>query len=318
MMKRLFAIALSAIMLMAMFAGCGAKSASSYDAGMNYAPSEERAEMEAPTASDYWDSPSAAKGENGIAQEKQKSDAKMIYTANINMETQDFDAADQALCTLVETMGGYFEQRSISDRSAGYTYGDYTVRIPAECFDQFCNQLGELCHVTYANSSAENISESYYDTAARLETAKIKLDRLQALLAKAENMEDIITLESAISETEYTIESLGGTLRHYDALVDYSTVYISLSEVYHLSDTETAPESFGGRIANAFKGGLREVGDFFEDLAVAFAYNWAFLLIAAAVIFGVVKLVRFAVRKKRAASAAKKEAKTAAETEKEK
>ena len=31
-------------------------------------------------------------------------------------------------------------------------------------------------------------------------------------------MEDIITIESAISETEQTIEDLSGTLRGYDAV----------------------------------------------------------------------------------------------------
>ena len=50
---------------------------------------------------------------------------------------------------------------------------------------------------------------------------QIKLERLQKLLAQAENMEDIITIESAISETEWNIEDLSGTLRHYDALVDF-------------------------------------------------------------------------------------------------
>ncbi len=80
------------------------------------------------------------------------------------------------------------------------------------------------------SSSAENITEEYYDTDSRLKTAQIKLERLQELLSKADNMADIITIESAISDTEYEIESLSGTLRHYDALVDYATVSLTLSE----------------------------------------------------------------------------------------
>ena len=60
-----------------------------------------------------------------------------------------------------------------------------------------------MCHVVYMSSSAENITEAYYDTDSRLKTAQIKLERLQNLLANADNMADIITIESAISETEY-------------------------------------------------------------------------------------------------------------------
>ena len=69
--------------------------------------------------------------------------------------------------------------------------------------------------MTWQSDTAENISERYYDTQSRLETAQIKLERLQELLKKAESMEDIITIESAISETEYEIEDLSGTMRHY-------------------------------------------------------------------------------------------------------
>ena len=83
-------------------------------------------------------------------------------------------------------------------------------------------------------------------------TQQTKLERLQNLLAQAENMEDIITIESAISDTELEIERLTGTLRQYDSLVDYSTVYITLQEVYQLSDVEEPATSFGSRISAAF------------------------------------------------------------------
>ena len=61
--------------------------------------------------------------------------------------------------------------------------------------------------MTWRNTNLENITETYYDTAGRLKTQKIKLERLQKLLSQAENMEDIITIESAISETEWNIET---------------------------------------------------------------------------------------------------------------
>ncbi len=151
--------------------------------------------------------------------------------------------------------------------------------------------VGTLCHVTWQDDSAENISEQYYDTQSRLETAQIKLARLQELLKKAENMEDIITIESAISETEYEIERLSGTVRHYDALVDYATVTLELSEVYRLSGTEDAPKSFGEKLSNAFTDGLAAVAEGLENFAIWLAYSWLGILIFAAVVFAAVKLI---------------------------
>ena len=230
--------------------------------------------------------------------------AKRIYSADLELETTEFDRAVSDLTALVEQVGGYFESSSSGDYGRTYRNANYTVRVPAERFQPFLNQVGQLCHVTWQTSSCQDVSEYYYDTAGRLETQKTKLERLQELLARAESMEDIITLESAISETEERIESLAGELQHYDALVDYSTVRISLQEVYRLSNTEEPAETFGDRIGSALSTGWRNFTDGLEELAVGLAYNWTLLLILAVVIVAAVTAVRRRKRRKAAKKAA--------------
>lgn len=105
-------------------------------------------------------------------------------------------------------------------------------------------------------------------------------------------MEDIITIESAISETEYQIESLSGTLRHYDALVDFATVGVNLQEVYKLSSVEEAPDSFGARMGSAFTAGCAAFADGLENLAVGLAYSWMWLIVLAVIVFVVIRMIR--------------------------
>lgn len=217
-------------------------------------------------------------------------DAKMILTADLELETTTFDQAAEGLTLLTEELGGYFEATTI--RGGGNRWANYTVRIPAENFHIFLEKTGEICHLTYRVTGQENVTEQYYDTEGRLKTQQIKLERLQSLLAKAEAMEDIITIESAISETEYQIEALSGELRHYDALVDFATIHISLNEVYKLSNTEETPDSFASRLGAAFFSGLRAFGDGAENLAVWLAYSWLWLLILAAAFFLVFRLLK--------------------------
>ena len=235
-MKKFLALLLALVMTLALV-GCGSSAPkteasrdmmTSDDAAMDMgfnaggAPMEdfkEEAEYQSGAFEEY---PSTTDGDK-------LKDVKMVYTANMDLQTLSFDQADSDISALVEEMGGYFEQRSISNRSSGYRYAEYTVRVPAEKFNNFCSQMGTLCHLVYKNESADNITESYYDTQSRLVTAQTKLERLQELLRRAESMEDIITIESAISETEWTIENLTGTLRTYDSLVGYSTIYMTMS-----------------------------------------------------------------------------------------
>ena len=210
--------------------------------------------------------------------------------AELELETTAFDDAIAALDDLVAESKGYYEDRSI--RQSGYRYGSFTVRVPAAEYDDFCRQAGEVCHLLYANSSAQDISDSYYDTDSRLQSARAKLARLQELLAKAENMQDIITIESAISDTQWEIDNLSGTLRDYDSLVDYSTVRIDLREVYQLSDAAQAPLTFGQKLANSFTSGLRSVGSALEDFAMWLAYSWVWLLLLAAAAVVIARIVR--------------------------
>ena len=284
MKRRLLALMLTLLVALSL-AACGSKSeAPAASADMAYPMEPGMAEE---MGFDF--SSTASSGTNGGA--AYPAGQKLIRTAQMNLETTDFEKAVQGLTDLTEQMGGYFESSSVGKRSNG-RWADYTVRVPAAKYQAFLDQAGELCHETWRDTQQEDISERYYDTQGRLKTQQIKLERLQALLAKAENMEDIITIESAISETEQMIDDLSGTLRHYDGKVDYATVSISLSEVYKLSNVEEVPDSFMSRLGKAFTGGLADFADGLENFAVALAYGWMWLLILVVVAVAVVRVLR--------------------------
>lgn len=298
-MKKVLSLVLALVMALMLF-GCGAK-APMENATMDMLYSDDAADME--MGFDAGGAPmEEAETQNGAYKEFSSTtgggaddalkDAKMVYRANMDLQTLSFDKADGDITALVKEMGGYFEQRSISNRSSGYRYADYTVRIPADKFESFCTRMGTLCHLVYKNESADNITESYYDTQSRLVTAQTKLERLQELLSKAETMEDIITIESAISDTEWTIENLTGTLRTYDSLVDYATVYMSLSEVYELSGTGQAPVTFGDRLGESFLDGLKSIGRAAQNFAVWLAYSWFWIAVIIVIVIVVVRLIR--------------------------
>ena len=283
-MKRGFAWLLTLLALLGLLSGCGgggdtaaadtATSADTADNGTAASGGSYGAWAETEVAED------SGQAEDGASDRLEN--AKMIYTARMEVETTAFDTAAADLRTLVEILGGYFEQAAVHNYGSGYRSGDYTVRVPADQFQPFLDRVGTLCHVTYQEQTSENVSEAYYDAESRLATQRAKLERLQNLLAQAENMEDIITIESAISDTELEIERLTGTLRQYDALVDYATVHLSLQEVYQLSNVEEPATSFASRMGAAFASGWRGFVGALESLAVALAYGWVWLLLLAA------------------------------------
>ena len=274
MKRRLFVCFFALTMLLSLTA-CGAASKTAASSANSrpadtVSATEEKGDFDADT-NGYDDE---GRDSGGSVLENQK----IIYTGDINLETTAFDETVKAVAALAEAKGGYLESS--------------TVRVPSAQFQSFLDQAGELAHVTWRNTNLENITETYYDTAGRLKTQQIKLERLQKLLAQAENMEDIITIESAISETEWNIEDLSGTLRHYDALVDFATINVHVSEVYKYSDTEELPENFGDRLSSAMSRGWHSFVNGMEDFAVALAYSWMWLILWAVIIVAAVVILR--------------------------
>ena len=304
-MKKAFSILLSLILLFSLTA-CGsaamdsataapmapgsANGATKEEMGFDYAVPDTPAEapMPAPNVS----------GGSELVSSTLPENVKMIYRGYLYLESTAFDTATAGLQELVSQMGGYFETSELNNYSP-YRSAFYVVRVPSAKYNEFCGKVGTLAQLNSQRHTSENVSEAYYDTESRLVTQRTKLDRLQELLAKADKMEDIITLESAIAETELQIERLTGTLRKYDALVDYATVEISLEEVYVLTEQEQPVIGFWPKLAEAFKTGTNRCVDDVENFALRFARNWISRLISLCIWVVIILLVVRFLRKKK-------------------
>lgn len=245
-----------------------------YDYEEDVAYEESVSESEAPAESD-----------SGSAYDR--ANVKLIRRASLEVETLSFDDATAELEALVEQLGGYIEDSSLYQGGYGSTYrsADYTVRIPSEKYDAFLNRMGksESCRLVNKSESTEDVGQAYFDAENRLKTLRTKLKRLQELLAEAKKMEDIITLESAISETEYAIDLYASDLKRYDSLIGYSTFNISIEQVRTPSDSESM--SFGDRLSNAFLTGCENFRIAMEDFALLLAENIFGLLLLAVIVF---------------------------------
>ncbi len=299
MKRKLFAISLAAILLLA---GCGggSKTAEDSQAPASGATSDYEGENYLPDRENYWDmdsaetapsepmpAPPTPAGGSEPSSVYQNPGAKLIRRAELNIQTEQFDQSLEALNQLVNNCGGYFESANLYGGGRRDAYatrsGEYVVRIPAQQYNLFLSSTGDLGYVNSKTESSEDVGTQYYDTETRLKTQRTKQERLLALLERAETMEDIISLENSLSDVEYQIEMYSSDLRRYDALINFSTFRIYLNEVRQITEEVGETASLGQRMAAGFQASFRGLGQGFQDLLVWVSYN----LFLTAVLIGV-------------------------------
>lgn len=274
--KRIVSLALVLLFILVLFSGCGGASSSDSKSAVSEqsVTSNSGGAGFQEDAAAFENTPQNTPASSGS--KKLPREAKLIITANLTLETTEFAKAQAGIDTLTKKYGGYFEKASTesgSNFSGNNTKNaTYTIRVPKDSFEKLLNEMGSLCHVVSKSQSAEDVGDVYVDTELRLKTQKIKQERLLVLLKKAQKMEDIITLENALSEVQYQIEQYSSELKRYDSLVDYVTINATLQEVIKLSDIGTAQSRFFPRLTTAFVKGIRFAGNALQVIVIFLAY----------------------------------------------
>lgn len=328
-MKKILSLVL-ALMLVFSLCACGAASSSSAqtyelasDASYDSAPAVAEAPRMAAEYSGLSMNAAGAAADYGAESGHVSSDLpdvdpdKIIYSADATVETLEFEDTLSKLDALIKDYDGWVESSSIN--GANYTSGAklstsrrsayYSIRIPSARFNELMSSLSTLGNVPYTHTYTENVTAQYYDTAARLEALETQEARLLEMMEKAETLEDIITIDDKLTTVRYQIESLQSTLNNWDRQVSYSTVSISVNEVREYTpDSPAVSLSYGQRLLNSFKDGLRSVADFFSDFLLWFVAAFPTLVILAILIVVFLPLIRKLRKSRREKKAAKKAA----------
>ena len=281
-MKKRWLCALLAVLMLFGLAACGASRGGG--SMSNSASSSDAAPAEATDGDFGWTEDTAE--DSGADFSAVRANAKLILYADLTMETTDFEQSCADLERMTAETGGYIESSGVSGRK-GERSANYTLRVPQEKYEAFYTQLGDNCHVTSSNRWSEDVTEQYTDVETRLATLKTKHERLLALLGQATKMEDIISIENALSDCEYEMDSLTGEKRHYDDLVGFSTFTIWLREVQTLSAVADGT-GLGAEIAQAARTGLVGVTEGARAALLTVVALWP--VVIAAVIVAVVVL----------------------------
>ena len=218
------------------------------------------------------------------AEDRQASTSpKIIYTANLTLESKDYDTARAALDAALNDAGGYLESSSEYSDVGSSRSVNLTFRVPEENYQSFLDAVAQAGNVTYKSQQADDVTTQYMDVETRLANLEAQRTRLQELQAQADNLSDLLQIETSLSDVQSQIESWQSQLDWYSNQVQQCTVYVNLSEVQNYTPTD---ESFLGSVGAAFAQGWSNFVNGLQQLAVWLAGAWPVVLVVAAAAAG--------------------------------
>ena len=331
LVKRIFAATCAAALLV----GCGSGSMNSSAGTYEYAgaPAEAEYATEEMYDADYDEATQGANEDTGggaandVSQKSKEagtdengklSEQKLIYTADITIQTQTFQDTFNAVKDAITKVGGFVESESTSDSAWNWYYSDYrkssgtlhsyiTVRVPSTKYREFLSLIeGTDGKITSKSEYVQNITKRYNDQSILIESLEKQETRLLDMMDKAETIEDMITIESRLSEVQTQLNQARNTLAGYDTDIDYSTINVQIEEVLQYKSS-VVQQTFLERLGNTFSRSWRDFGEFMQDLILAIVY----LLPAILVIVIILVILRPFLKKWGAKRKEKREAKKA-------
>ena len=159
---------------------------------------------------------------------------KIVYTGNLSIQTLEYEKSAASIRKKIKDAGGFSEAESERDndyywynRSGGSgntRYLSITARIPSEKFEDFINSLSGDGKVMNRSVNAENISQVYANKETYKKSLEKEQERLLEMMDKAQTIEEMITVESRLSEVERQLNVYKTDLAQMDKDVEFSTV----------------------------------------------------------------------------------------------
>lgn len=175
-------------------------------------------------------------------------DRKIIRSGDLRFEVDDLEAARGSILERVKAGGGYVEgdESGHWGRSRSVTL---RVRIPADRFDAFVQELQGLGRLESQNINATDVTSEWVDVEARISAKRAVEKRYLELAEQAKSVPEMLEVERELGNVRAEIESMEARMKALRDQVAMSMLTITCTK------QQALVERFSPKFGVAFKEG---------------------------------------------------------------
>ena len=197
-------------------------------------------------------------------------EAKIRRSAHINFQTQNTEKTKLLVDQCIVECGGIVINEDINNNDRRTTHNLH-VHIPAQHLDSFLLRIeAGAMKVDYKEISQEDVTTQHIDLSTRLLNKQELEKKYLQLLTKANNINEILSIERELNQIRSDIESTTQQLAYLNQQIDYSSCRISFYKIL--------PSNIhnGSVMLNALRAGL----DNFVSFLMFCIRLWPFWILA--------------------------------------
>ena len=173
---------------------------------------------------------STAPAENQLDIYKVRAQQMIIWTATYSVRTDKAADAANQFRKLVDATGGFISAQDKTVDDSGVTEVKMTARVPSAKFWDTISGLESLGRVEQGKTDSQNVTEEWVDLGARLEIRELRKAQLEALLKKAQSLDEIDQRQQEILAVQEEIERIQGRQHVIQNQVALSTIDVTFFE----------------------------------------------------------------------------------------
>jgi hypothetical protein len=148
----------------------------------------------------------------------------VVRAGDLVISVESLDEASLEVERLITESGGFVERSTATQDSKVW----FHCRVPASQLDSVMDAISSLGSEERRSVSAADVTERYTDLQTRLRNNLALRERLQALLERASDVEDVLSIERELNRIQSEIESMQARFDRLKSEVELSALSITL------------------------------------------------------------------------------------------
>ena len=189
-----------------------------------------RTPVRRPTARHERREPQASRAATGSGRSRRITRA-IIKTGSLTVESDDVAATRQKAITAIAGLDGQVASEDTgSDADGKITQANLVLKVPTKSYETAIQRLSDLGKRLQIHQESSDVTEQVVDVASRIESQRASLDRMRALMAKANTVGEIVSVESELTRREADLESLLAKQKNLALQTDLATLTLTVTE----------------------------------------------------------------------------------------